>query len=224
MFVVDTHLGNVEADPDLARRVEREGAETVIVDDDRRRRSRFRTETDSGTDVGVVVERSGGLSAGDVLTGDELTVVVELAERRALIVDLADVAGDPETLAVAVAFGHAVGNRHRPLAARGREVLIAADDPGRVEREVESELPSGATTRVEAVDPTLFDHAGPDHSHGESDHDHSRARGDHEHRPILRRPTGNGETGNRGDGDSRGGRDGDRSDDGDEGEAGDERR
>jgi urease accessory protein len=197
--ILDTRLGNRDEDEALARRIEREPVERVVLDGDQRRRSRFRTRTEAGTEIGVLV---GGdaLREGDVIAGEGLTAVVELAGREAIAVDFAGVDPDAEALAAAAALGHEIGNRHRDLATRGTEVLVAVgeDDPDRVHRELagSDELPAGVRLCPETVDPSLFDGApehAPGHGHGhtrehdgggedhEHDHEHGRGHGhDHE--------------------------------------------
>mgnify|MGYP006288017597 FL=1 len=187
MLVTETILGNVEDDADLRAAVEARPEaeiERVVLGERERRRSRIRTTTDAGTEIGVVVEDERGLAPGDVLVNDdERAVIVEFADREALVV--AFEAGDAAAMARAAELGHAIGNRHRDLAVRGSEVLIALDADGdRTVEEAEAMLPPGTETRRERVDPTLFDGVGPaDHDHGHSGdghtHDHSDA--DHSH-------------------------------------------
>jgi urease accessory protein len=176
--------------------------ERVVVDATTRRRSRFRTTTESGTDLGVVVDASEGLRPGDVLAVDdsEHLFVVEFEAEDAVVVDLPDSEAGAEVLAAAVAFGHVVGNKHWDLAVDGGRVYVrvGADGP-RVADELRSHLLDGATLSHERVDPTLFDSAssGGDHSHGSGQtrhgghtHDDGHTHGeqghdDHTH-PVAR--------------------------------------
>lgn len=186
MLVVESVLGNVEADPDLAaRREERPAAEIerVVLDERDRRRARLRTTTEAGTDIGIV-SPEGGLQPGDVLVDDaERMVVVDFADRDALVVDFAGVDGTGETLATAAALGHELGNRHRDLAVRESEVLVAlGPDAQQIRATVESAAPAGAAVRRETVDPALFDGTGAHADHGgETGHTHSHGHGDHAH-------------------------------------------
>lgn len=181
MQVLDTYEGNAAEDEALAAAVAAEAAETVTVDDDQRRRSRFRTETDEGTEVGIVVGRE--LRAGDVLaseSGDGPLVEVALEPVEAVVVDLADAATEePGDLVTAVALGHAAGNRHWDLATRNDAVLFpATESEARMDATIEPHLPGGATVEREAVSPAVFDDGGP----GETDHPHLHdQRHGHEH-------------------------------------------
>jgi urease accessory protein len=160
---------------------DREAVETVVLSDAERKRSRVRTTTDAGTDIGLVLGDA-TLQPGDVVYADEERVVaVAFEDREALVVDLSGVSGGAETLAALVELGHAVGNRHRDLATRGSEVLFPIGGTGdRVEDEVDRRLPEGTTIRRELVDPTLFDededahggHGRDDGGHGGEDHSH----------------------------------------------------
>ncbi|WP_424018202.1 urease accessory protein UreE [Halorientalis pallida] len=193
MLVSESVLGNVEDDADLRAAVEgrpQEEVERVVLDERERRRSRIRTTTDAGTEIGVVVEDERGLEPGDVLVNDdERIVLVEFADREALVV--AFEGGDAAAMARAAELGHAIGNRHRDLAVRDGEVLIALEADGdRTVETVTAMVPEGTETRRERVDPTLFDGAGatdPDHDHGHA-HDHgsdghTHGPGTHDHAP-----------------------------------------
>jgi len=183
MDIYDTYEGTVGAES-----LEETDRETVTVGGDQRRRSRFRTTTDSGREVGIVVGRE--LRAGDVLstgTGDGPCIEVALEPVEAVVVCLADAAAD---LTAAVALGHAAGNRHWDMAVRGQEVLFPApESDARTDATLAPHLPEGATVSRERVSPALFDgqvesagHAhGSGHSHAHGG-DHSHAHGDdHNH-------------------------------------------
>ncbi|ADE04669.1 urease accessory protein UreE [Haloferax volcanii] len=180
MLVADTYLGHRD-DPAVRGRLDEADAARVVLSDDDRRRSRVRTETEDGRDLGVVVGRE--LDDGDVLeteTGD--LVVVELAAIDVLVVDVG--AADVSTTA-AVELGHALGNRHWNLAIRDGEALFPVPDTyERMEATVADHLPPGVTTRRETVSPALFDGDEPDHGHGghgHGGHDHSHEHGGHGH-------------------------------------------
>ncbi|WP_436927922.1 urease accessory protein UreE [Halosimplex amylolyticum] len=183
MLVAEAFVGTLD-DPAVAERVESSDPLTVTVDGTERRRSRFRTTADDGTELGVVVARE--LRDGDVLsTGDRL-VVVSLEAVEAMALDFGGVA-DPDRAAVTTALelGHAVGNRHWDLAVEGEcAYLPLADTRERMESTVEPHLPDGATIEYDEVPPTLFDEgdaADHSHSHGESGYSHSHGEDGHSH-------------------------------------------
>ena len=109
MHVADTYIGNKSENDAIERRVQSEGYKTVAVTDDQRRRSRFRTTAEDGTEIGVVVGRE--LQAGDVLSDGEMYVVVTL-ESGVLWLHIA--AGVVALLAGATALATTKGGpRHR---------------------------------------------------------------------------------------------------------------
>jgi urease accessory protein len=169
---------DVDVDTDTDTDTGDEPDDSVVVDATQRRRSRFRTRTSAGEEVGVVVEAARVLSAGDRLrTDDGRLLVVELESVEVLVADLPS-AANPAELVVA---GHAVGNRHWDLATRDGRVYVPAGDHGDDgERRafLRSWLPAGTEIQVEQVEPGLFDDSfgnADDHDHGH-DHDH-----DHDH-------------------------------------------
>lgn len=179
MLVADAYLGHRE-DPAVRDRLAESDPRRVVLSDTDRRRSRVRTETVAGEDLGVVVARD--LGDGDVLateSGD--LVVVELAPIDVLVVDFA---GADVTPTGALALGHAVGNRHRDLAVDGTAVLFpAADGLERLERTVRDHLPDDVRVARDKRSPTAFDDdaSGAGHDHGEGRHTHGDGDGDGGH-------------------------------------------
>jgi urease accessory protein len=171
MLVAREYLGRAD-DPDVAARLGPDPRRVVLTDVERRR-SRVRTETTAGTDLGIVVARD--LRDGDVLATDDGPVVVDLAP-------VAAVAFDPDNLSpvAALELGHAVGNRHLDLTTRDGEALVRATEGGeRTAATVDELLPDGASTRVVSVSPAAFDGETPDHAHA-GDHQHQHPHS-HDH-------------------------------------------
>lgn len=167
MLVADTYLGTL-TDDDVAGRVDAADPFRVVLDDTDRRRSRVRTTTGDGTELGIIVGRE--LRDGDVLVaresesntesggerndGEQL-VVVELDGIPAVELSFEEVA--PSGLPSAVVLGHAVGNRHRDLAVVDDRVLVRAEqDIDRLESLLAKHLPDGATTTRTTVSPAAF--------------------------------------------------------------------
>lgn len=176
MLVLDTHYDEPD-DTDL---------ETLVIDDAQRRRSRFRTRTDSGRTVGVVREGDQALETGDVLgTAEEPIAVVRLERREAAVIDLDAVQPTTDRLLALARLGHALGNRHRELAVRGSQLLVpVTDGRERLEGELRPWLPDGIQLEYVAVDPGLFDQAehSPGHDHaGDHSHPHDHAGHSHSH-------------------------------------------
>lgn len=188
MDVADRYLGPHE-DPDIADRLDEEEYLTVALSDTERRRSRVRTETVGGRELGIVVGRE--LEDGDILeteSGD--LVLVELATVEALVIDLS-ATGSPRE---ALELGHAIGKRHWKLALRGSEAVIpTTESRERMEALVDEWLPD-ATCRYEAVPPTLFGDGreaaghGDEHGHG-SDHSHAHSHSHSHSQPLSLDPS-----------------------------------
>lgn len=187
MLVADTYLGNV-AEEDVATRVERTDPLSVTLTDTERRRSRVRTTAEDGTDLGIVVAES--LADGDVLVADDRLVLVSLAAIEAMVLTF-ERAVLPSG---SVALGHAIGNRHWPLAIDdGRVLLPVVETRERMEALIEPLAPEGTALSYEAVAPTTFDagsddphadaHSGGGYSHPHGDdhahpHEHHRSHDD----------------------------------------------
>ena len=175
MLVADAFLGTVD-DSDVATRVEGADELRVTLDGTERRRSRVRTTTEDGTDLGIVIARD--LRDGDVLTADGRPVVVSLEPVPALTVDFGAVESDPTATAMDVlALGHALGNRHRQIAIEGSHAYLPlSGDRDRLLERIEPHLPAGAVLDDGRVSPALFDDEATTHPRG----DH--AAGEHGHR------------------------------------------
>jgi urease accessory protein len=157
--------GNRGRNETLDARLADEAVERVTLTDEQRRRSRCRTETDAGREVGIVAGHD--LESGDVLAtedGDAPRLEVALEPIDALRIDLADAAGSATT---AVALGHAAGNRHWAMAVRASAVLFpATESRERMRETVDPHLPEGATVEWVTVPLETFDSPGHDHGHG----------------------------------------------------------
>ncbi|OVE83316.1 urease accessory protein UreE [Natronolimnobius baerhuensis] len=182
---IDGIVGNVHADDELAAlraaHADAGTLERVVLDVNRRRRSRFRETTDMGTEVGVVVD-SAAVSAGDVLlVTDDRMIVIAFEPREALAVTLPE--ATPQVLEAAVELGHRVGNQHWDLAVEDGVVYVPlAADRHIVERVVADVIP-GATVEGVTVDAERFvsdtaETPEHDHTHGsEAGHDHAHEDG-----------------------------------------------
>lgn len=175
MIVAREVLGSANEMAEEREAHEKRGTlETVPVSERERNRSRFKTELEDGTELGVVLG-DGELSPGDVLlANDERMVVVEFERREALVVSVPEMSWTE-----ALELGHHMGNQHWELAIRGDELLIPVVGERRLmERTLREELPDGAEIDLEEVDPELFDDADHDHAHERGGHEHSHAHGE----------------------------------------------
>jgi urease accessory protein len=173
MILADTIHGNVNRDASLERRYEEYAeagnVEHVRIDPDERKRSRLRTETDAGTEVGIVVADKPGLNAGDVVVlDDERMIVVAFEKREALVIAYPDRA-PADALVAATRLGHVIGNRHWDLLVRdGRLYVPLTEDRAFVAELIREELPPGAEVTFDRI---AFEAGESGHSH-EHGHDH----------------------------------------------------
>jgi urease accessory protein len=119
LFVVSTVAGNIHSNRRIAekwRRAELSGAaEHLLVSRTEMDKVRMRRKTDRGTDVGIILERGSRLHHGDVLgMKEKLIVVVQMPERVISVIMNKRSVG--QLVKTAVAVGHAIGNRHKPIA------------------------------------------------------------------------------------------------------------
>jgi urease accessory protein len=184
MLLAETYVGHRD-DESVAAAFDTGDCHRVVLTDTERRRSRVRTETVDGRDIGIVIGRE--LADGDVLqTEGGASVIVELASVEAMVIELEET---DATTTVMVAFGHAVGNRHWEMATRETAVLFpVTDNRERMERFVKEEAPYGVTISYERVPPTTFDDGGPDHAHEPHITD-DRVHGDDSHLHIAHHGT-----------------------------------
>ena len=181
---VDGVVGNAGSDPDLADAIaahRRAGTlETVVLDDTQRKRSRFRTTTEAGTDLGVLVDRP-ELRPDDVLVlDDELAVVVAFERREAFVIDLPS----QTATAAAIELGHRIGNQHWDIALEDGTLYVPREaDRSIIEETLGPYLPEGAAIRYETVDAELFvdGDGGPEHTHADDGAGHDHGSGGHTH-------------------------------------------
>lgn len=200
---IDGVVGNVHADDELAAlrddHAERGTLERVVIDADDRRRSRFRAETNAGTDVGVVLDRA-AVSAGDVLlVEDDRMIVVAFEPRDALAIALPE--ATDERLEAAVELGHRIGNQHWDLAVEDGVVYVPLEADRHIVERVVADVVPGSTVRETTVEADLFvtdlDGAGAgthgvdhEHDHGgefglDHGHSHGHAHADHGHDHVA---------------------------------------
>jgi urease accessory protein len=111
VLLVRTILGSSDEARFVGRRIER--LSLTSVDASKRR---FRSRTESGTDVAVDLARGSYLEDGAVLFDDgERIVVVEREPEDALIIRLSRALEYAELVRQAASIGHAFGNQHVPL-------------------------------------------------------------------------------------------------------------
>jgi len=156
MLVCEKVLGSLgEYEP------EADEVEHVTLADEQRRRSRVRTETDAGTEVGILCDDP--LRDGDVIHDGDVAVVVSLESLDAYEIDLRDVPPNE-----AACIGHDLGNIHLKMAfGDGYAYVPVTPDSTRY---IRRELSEEAGLRKVGVRPSVFDDDRGDEHHGGHSH------------------------------------------------------
>lgn len=164
MLAVTSVAGNIFANRRLAEKYRRAKAagrcERLAISRLEMERLRLRRMTDKGTDIGLVLEPGGRLHHGDVLAAKEKFILVEQLPEKVVSVSIKknDVG---KMVGLAALIGHAIGNRHRPIAINHDSISF----PIQAESEVNTFrklLPAGARLKVTEQ---VFIPAGEVHSH-----------------------------------------------------------
>lgn len=119
MLVVTGVAGNIHSGKRIAekwRRAEMTGvAEHLLISRTEADKVRMRRKTDRDTDLGLVLERGSRLHHGDVLKVEgKLIIVVQMPEK--VVTVIIGKRGVGQQVDAAALVGHAIGNRHRPVA------------------------------------------------------------------------------------------------------------
>ncbi len=122
-FIVRSVVGNIHQSMLLSKEYRKMKAagksETMSLSRADMQRLRLRRKTDAGSDVGIIMQPEATLEDGDVLVRTKAKfVVVRQLREKVLSVKVSQ--GDPvSTAEVSALVGHAIGNRHRPIAVNG---------------------------------------------------------------------------------------------------------
>jgi urease accessory protein len=162
-IIVRSVVGNIHKSMLLAREYRKMKSagksETMSLSRADMQRLRLRRKTDAGSDLGIIMQPDSRLEDGDVLvfTKEKFIVVRQLVEK---VLSVKVMERDPGYIAeVSALVGHAIGNRHRPIAVNGGTITfpIMADSElevfeqlmptGSVRLKIEKKVfwPSGAT-------------------------------------------------------------------------------
>jgi urease accessory protein len=128
VVVIETVLGNV-GDAEWSGRLSAADVDLLRVDQWEAQKSRFRKTTAKGAEVAISLDRGTYIRDGDVLLWDARAakaVVARIDLRDVMIVHLEDLARlAPEAaMRTCVELGHAMGNQHWPVLAKGSLVYV----------------------------------------------------------------------------------------------------
>ena len=150
MLLANAISGNLHASKRVAgmwRRAESSGAaERLFMTRTDMDKVRIRRKTDKGTDIGIVLERWIRLRHGDVLDVGGKVILIEQMPEQVISVFVRK-ASAAKTAKAAFLAGHAIGNRHRPIAVGKGKVSFPIQDPSELHL-FQSLMPKGVKLKV----------------------------------------------------------------------------
>ena len=115
MLVVETILGNMYNETVHKEKIEvakqNSSLKTLFLSRSDMQKSRLRTETDDGMEIGLSFQPGNILQHGDILEIDSNLVMIQQLPEKIIHVQVKD----DNASSVRVQLGHIIGNRHRPL-------------------------------------------------------------------------------------------------------------
>ena len=135
MLLINSILGNAYLDSNLKEKIENATQNRTIKQLSLSRsdmeKSRLRTKTDDGTEIGLSLEPGITLHNGDVLETDSNLIITHQLPEKIISVKVND---DDHSSSIRVQLGHIIGNRHRPLSITSDgSVLFPIHDENEVE-------------------------------------------------------------------------------------------
>ncbi len=117
MITISSVIGNVFYDTEFAEKFKKlrgtANCELIKVWRSELDKTRFRKNTDKGTDVGMVLNDISKLHNGDVLLSEtERLIVIEQIPEKVISIKTKKTENPEKIL---VTLGHIIGNRHRPI-------------------------------------------------------------------------------------------------------------
>ena len=132
MLIVNTVLGNIYKDDQLAKKIEDSKEQgkfrRLLLSRIEMEKSRLRKKTDDGFDIGFVLEPGTKLQHGDVISESDETILIEQLPEKTLTVKFKQ---NDKNLFLLV--GHIIGNRHRPISIRNETISFPISDNSEME-------------------------------------------------------------------------------------------
>ena len=135
MLLINSILGNTYHEHNLKEKIENATQNHTIkqlfLSRTDMEKSRLRTETDDGTEIGLSFEPGTILHDGDVLETDSNLIIIHQLPEKIISVKVND---DHHSSSIRVQLGHIIGNRHRPLSITSDgSILFPIHDENEVE-------------------------------------------------------------------------------------------
>ena len=132
MLIVNTVLGNIYKDDQLAKKIEDSKElgkfKRLLLSRIEMEKSRLRKKTDDGFDIGFVLEPGTKLQHGDVISESDESILIEQLPEKILTVKFKQ---NDKNLFLLV--GHIIGNRHRPISIRNETISFPIHDNSEME-------------------------------------------------------------------------------------------
>ena len=132
MLIVNTVLGNIYKDDQLAKKIEDSKEQgkfrRLLLSRIEMEKSRLRKKTDDGFDIGFILEPGTKLQHGDVISESDETILIEQLPEKTLTVKFKQ---NDKNLFLLV--GHIIGNRHRPISIRNETISFPIHDDSEME-------------------------------------------------------------------------------------------
>ena len=132
MLIVNTVLGNIYKDDQLAKKIEDSKEQgkfrRLLLSRIEMEKSRLRKKTDDGFDIWFILEPGTKLQHGDVISESDETILIEQLPEKTLTVKFKQ---NDKNLFLLV--GHIIGNRHRPISIRNETISFPINDNSEME-------------------------------------------------------------------------------------------
>ena len=132
MLIVNTILGNIYKDDQLAKKIEDSKEQgkfrRLSLSRIEMEKTRLRKKTDDGFDIGFILEPGTKLQHGDIISESDETILIEQLPEKTLVVKFKENRKDLFLL-----VGHIIGNRHRPISIRNETISFPIHDDSEME-------------------------------------------------------------------------------------------
>ena len=132
MLIVNTILGNIYKDDQLAKKIEdskKQGKfRRLLLSRIEMEKTRLRKKTDDGFDIGFILEPGTKLQHGDIISESDETILIEQLPEKTLVVKF-----KKNRKGLFLLVGHIIGNRHRPISIRNETISFPIHDDSEME-------------------------------------------------------------------------------------------
>jgi urease accessory protein len=118
VIAISSVIGNVFQDKELADKFEKlqktMAFEVLKFSRSELDKTRFRKQTDKGTDIGCILDSEHKLHNGDVMySNTEKFIIIEQIPEKVISIKIKKIEANSDE--ILVKLGHIIGNRHRPI-------------------------------------------------------------------------------------------------------------